>query len=305
MHQLNIKNKLITEKVLRDMIEAISPSILQRIDFNLFVQHAQIALTHDSYTFANNGGEGYKNIFTTIDQSVPFQRESFQIYETIGDSLLKSYITLYIINIDKQKLSKYLYNALTAGSITVIRSKMEKTMALASFTRQLNLVDYILIGKTLEDNNERTNENLHEDVFEAFVYALFLSISPQTNWQDTYTFIKSIFDLYFDWEQAMSDINYRTILSEYSIKLLKSHCKFTETSSDGQPKLYTISIQHPATLITLGVATDRKKMDAYQAAARLALRSLHLLEMNIIPTMENHGLYNDKLIERENKYKKI
>jgi dsRNA-specific ribonuclease len=305
MHQLNVKNKLICEQHLRELVGKICPSISERINYTSLVQHSQIALTHDSYTYANNGGDGYKNIFTSTTNCVPFQHESYQIYETIGDSLLKSFITLYIINLDKDKISKYLHNSLNAGSITVIRSKMEKTMALANFTKQLNFVDYILIGKTLDDNNERMNDNLHEDVFEAFVYAMFQSITPATNWQDTYTFVHCIFDRYFDWDIAMSDINYRSILSEYSIKVLKSHCKFVETSTDGQPNLFTITIKHPTTQIILGVATDRRKIDAYQASARIALQTLHLLEMNVPPTFENRIIYKDKLDERENKYKKI
>ena len=267
--------------------------------------NVRIALTHNSYIFDTNGGGGYKNTFNS--DVVPFQDTSYELYEALGDGLLKAYLTIYIEQKCKLGTIIQLPRNLNANKLTVIRSKMEKTSTLSDFTKSLGLDKFILIGRKMEESNDRLNDDtLSEDVFEAFIYAIF--ISSKRNWELTYNIMSLIFDKYFDWSRMLDDVNYRSLLSIYSIKNIGKYCTLkVDTSTRHSPKIYTVYIYHPTTNQLLGKSYDRIKNIATQNASRDALRTLHLIELGVsIESMEiGLKMHIDVVEAREKKYKDI
>ena len=117
---------------------------------------------------------------STIDY---ITRQSYERYEFLGDSILKTIQGEYIFHrypgrsgkaTEFDQAKKISEN--NEEFMTVLRTKIEKTEQLAKFVKYLGLEKYILISSHIENLNYpgqgRNNTSLQEDIFEAIIGAI-------------------------------------------------------------------------------------------------------------------------------------
>ena len=110
-------------------------------------------------------------------------KQSYERYEFLGDSILKTIQGKYIFHrypgrsgkaIESEHAKKISEN--NEEFMTVLRTKIEKTEQLAKFVRYLGLEKYILISSHIENLNYngqgRSNPSLLEDAFESLIGAI-------------------------------------------------------------------------------------------------------------------------------------
>ncbi len=109
----------------------------------------KLALTHSSYSNE-----------LKINQYGNYERLEF-----LGDAVLEL--------LSSQFFYKE-YPEMNEGELTRLRSSIVCEMALASCAREIDLQDYILLGKGEEATGGRTRDSIISDVLEAFLGALYL-----------------------------------------------------------------------------------------------------------------------------------
>ena len=94
-------------------------------------------------------------------------KESYETLEFMGDSVLGFVVTKFLF--DK-------YEKEQEGFLTKIRTKMVRGTTLAALARVLGFDKWILMDEKGERNGWNTNPKILEDVFEAFIGAIYLDL---------------------------------------------------------------------------------------------------------------------------------
>jgi ribonuclease-3 len=113
------------------------------------LQLLQTAFTHPSYAFENGLSKSENN----------------ERLEFLGDATLSLIIAEYLFEKYPEKQE---------GELSKIRSSIVRSESLAGFAKKLNLGDYLLLGKGEEQNGGRDRNKNLEDLYEAFLGAVFL-----------------------------------------------------------------------------------------------------------------------------------
>lgn len=93
--------------------------------------------------------------------------ESYETLEFLGDTVLGFIITKYLFDT---------YQNEQEGFLTKIRTKMVRGSTLCKVAKSLRFHEFILMDQKGEANNWTTNDHILEDVFEAFVGAIYLDL---------------------------------------------------------------------------------------------------------------------------------
>lgn len=148
----NVKNRLPT-------VEAIE-GIMRRNGLNLKVNNINVyrtAFIHRSYLCNNQEEHDPK--------CVPLQKVCNETYEFLGDTILNSVIGTYLYD---------RYRNQNEGFLTKTRTKMVRGSTLGELARRLGLNDWIIISQHVESEGGRNNLRILEDLFEAFIAAIYL-----------------------------------------------------------------------------------------------------------------------------------
>lgn len=184
---INKENKEITKDIINETLKPFNHKIN---NMELFTT----AFTHSSYMISSNilKEHEYKSIKAGFIRKHPEYKttvipkdKNYERIEFLGDSLLKPIITKYIYD---------RYSMENEGFMSKLRTRIESTETLAQFLEYLKLDRYILISSVLEAEGERqTNRNIKEDVFEAFLGALYLDgVKGEDDYGYIYNKIKEI-----------------------------------------------------------------------------------------------------------------
>lgn len=92
---------------------------------------------------------------------------SYETLEFMGDSVLGFVITKHLFDLHEKEQE---------GFLTKARTKMVRGKTLCEISKVLGLNKMILMDEKGERNGWNTNENIMEDVFEAFVGAIYLDL---------------------------------------------------------------------------------------------------------------------------------
>ena len=162
----NINNILITENNIIN--------ILKNYDINIEkinkIDQFHNAFTHKSYDKKKIFSDEILNA-SKIEMGCPknlleLRNSSYERLEYFGDRVVKIVVSWYLF---------LRYPNEDEGFMTRLQTKIEDKKNLAIFSKELDLGKYFLISKQIESLNGRSLEKIHEDVFEAFMGALFLS----------------------------------------------------------------------------------------------------------------------------------
>ena len=195
----------------------------------------------------------YKEAFT--HSSYANEHPEFPHYERLeflGDAVLELI------------MSDYLYNSsnLEEGKMTKTRSSYVCENACATYARDLNFPNYILLGT----GEGEANDTILADVFEAFIGALYLD----KGFLYTQDLVLDIIVKYIDNNVEFLQ-DYKSKLQEL-VQTVKESVIYEIIDEEGPSHNKTFTCQVKVNDIIMGVGTGHSKKQAEQEAAKEALK---------------------------------
>ena len=182
--------------------------------------------------------------------------ENYERLEFLGDSVLQ------IVSAD------YLFHAYAdrpEGDLTRIRSSLVSEGALFQFAQEINLGEYLRLGRGEERCGGRTRPSVVSDAFEAVIAALYLDGGMEA---------ARNFILPFITEGKTAEEDYKTQLQEVVQQDPSAVLRYEVTGETGpdHAKKFTVCVWRNGE--KLAEAPGRSKKAAEQHAAKLALEKL-------------------------------
>jgi ribonuclease-3 len=198
------------------------------------------ALTHSSYAH-----EGRKKL------------KCNERMEFLGDAVLS------IVS------AEYLYNKFPEaqeGELTKLRSSLVCTESLSKFARELNLSDYIIMGKGAMLRNDAERPSVLENTFEAIIASIYLD----SGMAEAKRFILS----FLEEEIKHHSINFKDYKSMFQIIAQQNpdeHFQYQLVNESGpdHDKRYEVELRLNSNVVGRGAGSSKKQ--AEQEAAREAL----------------------------------
>jgi len=275
---LNDKNILITSNFINSILKKynLNHSVISLTNYIVATTHTSYCVT--SYTSLKNGCHKTKDVslnkISNPNNAVSLQNDSYERLEFLGDSIIHTVLAEYIFNrfTDQQE-----------GFMTKLRTRLENDETLAYFSQILGLDTYILLSRHMEETNCRNN-NIHvlEDVFEAFIGALFLDINDKNkshyNFDVCRSLIIQLIETEIDIPELLSNnTNYKDILLQYAhTKKMADPLYYAKHVTNSEKKLYVMCVSINGKV--LGSAEAPAKKQAEQMSASIALKKLGVLK---------------------------
>ncbi len=263
----NINNILVTEKDLIKLFNHFNIKIDKINNIEIFRE----AFTHKSYCKTSIYPEQVlidaKNEIGNPPDLIELRTKSYETLEYLGDRVLKLVVSAYL---------KYRYPEANEGFLTRLQSKIEDKSNLSMMSKEVGLGKFFIISKNIEMANGRLMERIHEDIFESFLGALYLS-----NGHDVcFMYIVNLLETLIDYsEKLYCDNNYKDILLRYHHSQDWTHPKYDIVYQEGpaHKKKYIIGVLSPNkndenirnNYIGYGVGNSHK--EGAQHAAKMAL----------------------------------
>ena len=148
--------------------------------------------------------------------------------EFLGDSILGSIVSSYLY----ERFYK-IYNQ-NEGFLTYLKNRIVCGESLAHISNRLNFNRYIVISKHIQDNCDgRNNKNILEDVFEAFIGAIYLD----------------------------KNNNYKEQIIKYLQHNHKENPSFKTIIDENDDKIYNCIMYFKGDLISKGTGKSKKKAE--------------------------------------------
>jgi len=182
-------------------------------DINLY----RTAFVHQSYCTMKNLDFINSNS-KCPDNCLPLQDMSYERLEFLGDSILDMVISEYIFERFPDQ---------NEGFLSKIRTKIVNGKMLGFLSNKIGFNKYAIISKQVEESNGRNNYKIMEDIFEAFIAALFQD--SNSNYKLTYKWIIYIIETYIDFSDLIvSKTNYKDMLIYHMQHHLQDIPRFLE-----------------------------------------------------------------------------
>ncbi len=199
------------------------------------------ALTHSSYANEKKGGA-----------------KSNERLEFLGDSVLSIIVSEHIYNN---------FPNLPEGQLTRIRASLVCEKTLCSFSRQLEIGDFLLLGKGEKANGGASRPSILADAFEAVLAAIYLDGGIQPAKRHVLRFVQSELthlenDNFKDYKTELQEIIQRNPEEKLTYVLIGE-------SGPDHDKCFTVQVHLNSNVI--GEGSGHSKKNAEQAAAKKAL----------------------------------
>jgi len=272
----NNKNILLMEY---DLVDLFKNNGLEKIKFkniNLY----RTAFVHKSYCTMKNINFDKSNT-NCPDDCLPLQDMSYERLEFLGDSLLGMIV------------ANYLYSRFpdqNEGFLSKIRTKIVNGKMLGFLSEKIGFPKFAIISKQVEDSNGRKNFKIMEDIFEAFLGALFLDFQTDDDYINLpehikiapftgagYFIVESwivyIIENYIDFcELIRTKNNYKDMLVSYMQHQLQDSPKFYEVNviSKENSRVFTYCVKDRNNAV-IATATGSTKKEAENNVAKEAM----------------------------------
>jgi ribonuclease III len=252
VNPFNLNNKLINPTDIINVMETLNINNFKVNNILLY----QTAFIHKSYCKELYEDTDFKN----IDRSLDLQEYSYETMEFLGDSILGSIVSSYLY----ERFYK-IYNQ-NEGFLTYLKNRIVCGESLAVLSKKIGLNKFIVISKHIEDSCDgRNNLNILEDVFEAFIGAIFLD----NNYETIKEILLNIIEKYIDFTDIIiKNNNHKEQIIKYLQHNYKENPKYKDINSDND-KLYRCELLFQDKVISKGEGKSKKK--AQQDASRNAL----------------------------------
>jgi ribonuclease-3 len=226
----NNQNILLMEDDLRQIFDNNG---LKDINFNNINLYRN-ALVHKSYCTMKNADFNQGNQ-KCPDDCLPLQEMSYERLEFLGDSLLGMIVASYLYERFPDQ---------SEGFLSKIRTKLVNGKMLGFLSEKIGFPKFAIISKQVEELNGRNNYKIMEDIFEAFIAAIYLDF--QMDIEIVKKWIIYIIENYLDFsELILSRTNYKDLLVNYMQHHLQDQPKFYEIGivSRDNNKIFTYCIK--------------------------------------------------------------
>lgn len=199
------------------------------------------ALTHSSY--ANEVRNGFS---------------SNERLEFLGDSVLSIVVSDYIY--------KH-YPNMPEGELTKLRASLVCEKSLCAFSRELELGNYLMLGKGEEKGGGRERDSILADAFEAVLAAIYLDGGMEPARRHVMNFV--LRELQHTDDEVFKD--YKTALQEIIQRNPEEAVSYILTGESGpdHDKEFTVEVRLNSNVIGRGTGKNKKR--AEQMAAKEAL----------------------------------
>jgi len=264
----NVNNILVNEE---DIIK-----LLSRFNLNLEkindIEKFREAFTHKSYCkkviYPDHVLEDAKKELGNIPELLELRERSYERMEFFGDRVLKVIVSMYLF---------YRYPNENEGFMTRLQTKIEDKTNLAIMSKEIGLGKYFIISKHIESMNGRNAERIHEDTFEAFIGALFLS----NGFECCCLLIINLLETLIDYgEKLYCDNNYKDILLRHHHTQEWTHPKYDIIYHEGpaHKRKYIVGVQKSSASDTdekknkyIGYGIGNSHKEGAQQSAKMAL----------------------------------
>ena len=275
VNPFNKTNVLITPNDVKTILKPYNIDINVN-DISLYVK----AFTDESYRKSFYTEEQVEEWTKEMNENmsafriIPLQDFDYEIIEFAGDQFIKAIMVDYLIlRYDDPKKHKQ-------GFLTTLKSRLENTSRFSTFARIMGLGSFVLISRSVEENNGRDSERILEDVFEAFIYAIYKD-QGSNGWNIINTLIKNFLDSEIDYSEILSrDTNYIKRLQDFHTENNWSYPVYSELNERklNEKTYYTIAVQtFDGNILDCTSNTSTNTKVARFEAARLALEYYGIL----------------------------
>jgi ribonuclease-3 len=279
----NNKNVLLMDADLRSLFNNNGLENIVYKNLNLY----RTAFVHKSYCTMKNLDFDKSNVNCPSD-CLPLQDMSYERLEFLGDSLLGMIV------------ANYLYSRFpdqNEGFLSKIRTKIVNGKMLGFLSEKIGFPKFAIISKQVEEAGGRKNFKIMEDIFEAFIGALFLDFQTESDEVKLPDHVKIvpfsgagyfiveqwliyIIENYIDFTELIRvKNNYKDMLVSYMQHHLQDAPRFFEISvvSRDNNRIFTYCIKDRHNTV-LATATGNTKKEAENNVAKEAL---HYYGINI------------------------
>lgn len=295
---LNEENTLINKQFLYSLFKKYK--LKHRLNnIKLFIE----ATTHPSYcVYKTLQKQNQKEIFMIPigdpTKAVPLQETTYERLEFLGDSVIHCILADYLF---------HRYEDQYEGFMTKLRTKLENTTMLSKFSRTLGLEKYVLVSRYIEANDGRAkNDHILEDIFEAFIGALYNDTLTdencnKTNYNQCRKLVCSLIESEVDISELLyNETNHKDLLLQYAHKMKwpdPIYGNMKVISSNRNKKLtndqpyYEMFVKISGSIVGTGSGTSKRKGE--QEAAKMALIGYRVIKEDVDSSEEEYE-YEDE-----------
>lgn len=207
------------------------------------ISQYEIAFTHPSYAKENK------------------KPQSNQVYEFLGDAVFNLMVTEYIFDNTKGK---------DEGYLSKYKAALISRSAMNHYNKKLKLNECLLLGKGEEKTGGRNKESNIEDLFEAFIAAIYLDLGLD----GVIDFFEQHIVDYINEDIMTINKDYKTMLQEVLQGERINDISYVIVKEEGQAHCRKFTVAVNVEGMTYGVGTGTSKQKAEKDAAMHALEKL-------------------------------
>ena len=192
--------------------------------------------------------------------------------EFLGDAVLESVISHILFE---------RFPEMNEGELTKFRARLVNREVLASIANELNLGDYMLLGRGEQLSGGAENTSILADALEALIAAAYLDRKSGGGegggYGDVFGFISTLFSNRIDASLSIDErthFDHKPALQELCQSRLKEEPVYRVTREDGPPHERVFEVEVIVGERVLGKGTASRKKTAEQLAASVALEFL-------------------------------
>jgi len=272
----NPSNTLLQKDDLRAFLNANGMSDCEYHNLNLY----RTAFVHRTFFTMKNADFESGNDRCPAG-CLPLQDMSYERLEFLGDAILDMIVARYLYE---------RYPDQNEGFLSKMRTKIVNGKMLGHLAKEIGFPKFAIISKQIEDSQGRDNYKTMEDIFEAFIGAIYIDFqddpiemtSSQTTrllpfsgagYHCAEIWVVSILEKYLDFaELIQSNTNFKDMLVRHMQHTFQDSPRFFEISVDirSGKKTFTYCTKDRSGTV-IGTATGLSKKDAENNSARAAL----------------------------------
>ncbi|MCS9992583.1 ribonuclease III [Weissella confusa] len=197
-----------------------------------------------------------------INEHPNYTGRDYQRLEFLGDAVMQQSTAVYLFK---------RYPDWDEGRLTELRISMVQTRAFAALSRELHLDQYVQLGRGEELSGARNRDSLLEDLWEAFIGALYLDQGQEV----VMNFLSEIMFTKIDEGFYDQFVDYKSKLQEHlqrhgSVKI--AYTKLSERQVENNEQIFTVEVSVNEQALATGEGKSTK--EAEKAAARAAYQTL-------------------------------
>jgi ribonuclease-3 len=271
----NLNNVLATEEDIIQILANFNVKVNKINHIDIFHE----AFTHKSYCkkdiFTDDVLEASKEEMGNPNNLLELRDKSYERLEYFGDRVVKIIVSFYLFK---------RYPNQDEGFMTRLQTKIEDKTNLAEMSKEIGLGKFFIISKQIESMNGRNLDKIHEDVFEAFMGALFNSNGFEPCFQLMINLLETMIDYS---EKLYKDNNYKDRLLRFYHAQKWKFPSYCTIYFEGPPhkRTYIMGVEKPDSSQDdhfkdrcIGFGLGASKKEGEQAAAKMALINYGVLK---------------------------